>query len=606
MSAKDGSSGRWRVSSPTTIFDSKLVTLDDAPLGGIEIVAWGQPQGTTDVSGNGMWTYTESDQLTGEYVLNVSPLVNSEGYFLWPWNWPDGTYMNNSLDNIPAGASMVNINFIPATGGLYGVVTVLGSSPVDTLLDVGIFIYDATTGFETWTNPDWETGEYRVHLPTGNYYVDVYTREFKPYMAGPFAVASTFIQHNNALDEILFDSAIYGQVTDAEGLFGLGGADVWIWSETLEYNDHMLTDSVGNFYFEVPASNYEVGTQAEGYFGAHLTVTAPVAGSVEASFALEKFNFRPPVIISIVDKPADQGGWALINFAGGSSDSGPFFGWSIWSVPGEDYFPEQMINVGFFLGDGRQNYTVLVPTFVDSNSTNGGTPDLYQSWYVITGFGDSNDEGGMFIANSQPAAGWSVDNLAPGVPAGLSLSTSTVAGEFSLAWDSSEDTDYQYNVVRVAYTSGGEVLLNVSGTSIALTGANITVGSEFEVSVAAVDYNGNYSSFSIALNSVTLDLEDGMSLPGNYALLANYPNPFNPSTVLQFELPRSDKVSLIVYDLTGREIRSLISSDLPAGHHRVVWDGRDGRGYGIATGVYFYRIVTGSGFTATRKMVFMK
>ena len=99
---------------------------------------------------------------------------------------------------------------------------------------------------------------------------------------------------------------------------------------------------------------------------------------------------------------------------------------------------------------------------------------------------------------------------------------------------------------------------------------------------------------------------DGLSLPGKYALLANYPNPFNPSTTLQFELPQGDKVSLIVYDLTGREIRSLISSELPAGRHRVVWNGRDGRGHGVATGVYFYRIITGSGFTSTRKMVFMK
>ena len=99
------------------------------------------------------------------------------------------------------------------------------------------------------------------------------------------------------------------------------------------------------------------------------------------------------------------------------------------------------------------------------------------------------------------------------------------------------------------------------------------------------------------------DLRVGVS---DYHLHANVPNPFNPNTVIRYDLPRPGAVHLNVYDVSGRMIRALVSSPLQgAGEHSVEWNGRDGSGQPVASGVYFYRLETGER-TFTRKMVLTK
>ncbi len=94
-------------------------------------------------------------------------------------------------------------------------------------------------------------------------------------------------------------------------------------------------------------------------------------------------------------------------------------------------------------------------------------------------------------------------------------------------------------------------------------------------------------------------------LPSYYALHQNKPNPFNPTTEVCFALPQPCEVSLIVYNITGQVVATLVDEYIEAGEHSVVWDSRDGSGRPVATGVYFYRLVTGD-FSATRKMVLVK
>jgi hypothetical protein len=80
------------------------------------------------------------------------------------------------------------------------------------------------------------------------------------------------------------------------------------------------------------------------------------------------------------------------------------------------------------------------------------------------------------------------------------------------------------------------------------------------------------------------------SRPAGLRLHANYPNPFNPLTTLRFDYPAGGRVRLEVYDVAGRLIRTLLDADLPAGSHRAVWDGKDERGMGVASGSYFARL----------------
>nr|MEE4269099.1 FlgD immunoglobulin-like domain containing protein [Candidatus Krumholzibacteria bacterium] len=91
----------------------------------------------------------------------------------------------------------------------------------------------------------------------------------------------------------------------------------------------------------------------------------------------------------------------------------------------------------------------------------------------------------------------------------------------------------------------------------------------------------------------------------DFALLANYPNPFNPMTNIAFILPRSSRVQLNIYSVDGRLVTRLVDETREAGRHSVVWMGRNDRGQMVASGTYFYRIKAGA-FHDTQKMVLAK
>lgn len=94
-------------------------------------------------------------------------------------------------------------------------------------------------------------------------------------------------------------------------------------------------------------------------------------------------------------------------------------------------------------------------------------------------------------------------------------------------------------------------------------------------------------------------------LPPAYVLHQNFPNPFNPSTRFAFSLPRAGRTKLVIYDLAGRHVKTLVDADLPAGVHTLQWLGRNERGVRVASGVYVYRITSGDS-VETRKLVLLK
>jgi hypothetical protein len=79
-------------------------------------------------------------------------------------------------------------------------------------------------------------------------------------------------------------------------------------------------------------------------------------------------------------------------------------------------------------------------------------------------------------------------------------------------------------------------------------------------------------------------------IPRTYELSNNYPNPFNPSTVIQYAVPRQGNVSLVIYNVLGQAVRTLVDMPLAAGRYTARWDGRDNNGRFVGTGVYFYRL----------------
>ena len=102
------------------------------------------------------------------------------------------------------------------------------------------------------------------------------------------------------------------------------------------------------------------------------------------------------------------------------------------------------------------------------------------------------------------------------------------------------------------------------------------------------------------------DVAEENGIPREFELFQNYPNPFNPSTVIRFALPSDESVTLRVYDILGREVRTLLAGDLyTAGEHSTQWFGRDDTGTPVANGVYIYRIQAGN-HTMSRRMVLLR
>ena len=108
-----------------------------------------------------------------------------------------------------------------------------------------------------------------------------------------------------------------------------------------------------------------------------------------------------------------------------------------------------------------------------------------------------------------------------------------------------------------------------------------------------IDFNGNYQYYN-------LSSEVSIGVPKKFELSQNFPNPFNPVTNISYKLPNDSKVSIKIFDILGREVRTLVSEFKTAGYHTINFDGST-----LSSGMYFYRIKT-NGFEAIRKMLLIK
>ena len=96
------------------------------------------------------------------------------------------------------------------------------------------------------------------------------------------------------------------------------------------------------------------------------------------------------------------------------------------------------------------------------------------------------------------------------------------------------------------------------------------------------------------------------SVPEDFEIQGNYPNPFNPETTIRYGLPKDEAVSVVIYDAMGQEVTRLLDGvDQKAGYHSIVWDGRNAVGQEVASGVYFCTMRAGT-FRASRKMTLLR
>jgi hypothetical protein len=159
-----------------------------------------------------------------------------------------------------------------------------------------------------------------------------------------------------------------------------------------------------------------------------------------------------------------------------------------------------------------------------------------------------------------------------------------------------------------AFVSGK--LSNISNTDRLLFDDSKT----FDVyALLQVDYNlsgltkGDSMRLDVKLlpKGVVSVAEPDVTLPEKFALHQNYPNPFNPSTIISYDLAKDSDVKLVIYDILGRQVRTLVNEPKFVGAQKIEWAGRDDNGHLLPSGVYIYRLIAGEN-KETKKMLFVK
>ena len=197
--------------------------------------------------------------------------------------------------------------------------------------------------------------------------------------------------------------------------------------------------------------------------------------------------------------------------------------------------------------------------------------------------------------------------------------TSTEAGLMEVSWDASRMSfeQLELSTYKVQMASAGEGRLQIAffntgarhgDEPLVIRFRNRDVfSSENIIRVGNLESYG--SDFEDNLAGSKLDMiANPAELPGKLALLQNTPNPFNPSTEIRFTIPDTDmqiRVSLEIFDIRGRKVKTLLDGAILPGQYSVIWDGRDKQSRTVPSGTYFYRLRGGSS-SLTRKMILLK
>jgi hypothetical protein len=340
--------------------------------------------------------------------------------------------------------------------------------------------------------------------------------------------------------------------------------------------------------------------------------SAPVCTAIDVAWLS-----AAPVVGAVTDIPADQGGRVRVRFARSAFDfadeATPITGYNLWrrvddaalkravaAAPATAAFGDlalRMVDgrrfaaevrglpagtwevVSSFWAAQQDQYLVAATTFADSSliipwtaycvTAHTATPSL---WYA-----------------SPPDSGYSVDNIAPAVPTHLALAAS------ALTWDPAPEPDFAYSTVygsNVPYLDDSAVRLGDTVVPTFMVAASYP-----NYLVTARDVAGNQSDAAGVSTATAVD----DAPPARTALVGVAPNPFNPRTVVRYELAGTEVVTLRVYDAAGHLVRTLVDGvPQPAGRYEATWDGRTACGAAAAAGVYCGRLTAGDHVEACR------
>ena len=219
---------------------------------------------------------------------------------------------------------------------------------------------------------------------------------------------------------------------------------------------------------------------------------------------------------------------------------------------------------------GESNYGIDVPTIGDSTITAG---QYLSTFFIRAATGVTTT-----FFDSSPDSGFSVDNLAPGVPSSFAYEAGT------LSWNPSKAEDFDYFTLYGSNVNsfGSAVLIDYTVDPT----MDVTSSSYGFYFVTATDFSGNEGKPAVVSTLTGIG-----ETPKSYVLsVSAYPNPFNPATTIRYTLPSKGRVEVAIYDLHGAHVATLVDEQKDAGAYTQPWDGRSVNGTTVSSGVYFARV----------------
>jgi hypothetical protein len=472
---------------------------------------------------------------------------------------------------------------------------------------------------ETYGGTGWDSGYDVRETPDGGFIVAGRTPE------GPGGNCAFLVKTDADGDSIW--TGTYGSlgydmaesiVIAADGNFVFAGVtDSWSLPSFDIYLQSVAPDGSPLEWRAYGGTGYDVGTCIQVTPDDGLVICGQYGSDTMGSqgYAMRTLGFSPR-IWAVADITGDQGGQVRLCWFRSAYDeiesAYPIFEYSVWrridplplsggaapGIAGCDRGPVVLAGTEFPPGDwdyvatvpalGENEYCCVVPTLCDWSVANG------MCWSVF--FVAAQTSMPLTYFASPPDSGVSVDNLEPSPPAGLYMPAAT-----QLAWDAAPEDDFDHFAVYGSETGDFGGAWFISETDVPAMDVSAVTYAYYHVTT--LDHAGNESEPSSVENTFA-DVEGG-AVPKAYALGRNRPNPFGSVTSIGFDMPAGGHVVLEVIDVTGRTVRTLVESDMPAGRHTVAWDGSDVSGAHVSPGIYFVRLRAGA-FTATRKMLLLR
>jgi hypothetical protein len=219
--------------------------------------------------------------------------------------------------------------------------------------------------------------------------------------------------------------------------------------------------------------------------------------------------------------------------------------------------------------------------------------------------GDGVDEilapllgGGIYCVNGANG------NIVWSLPTGNTMGVAAVPDLNGDGYDEAAIAVQNQGTMIVRGQDGSQLALYATGTAQTREVAvvpDMDGNNSFEIIMGGQQGNVALLSGGSGVSSVG---EDG-ELPDDFSVSQNYPNPFNPSTTIDIKLSVQSDFTLTIFDLLGRSVKTYDYQRVPAGVHKVTWDGNSSTGAPVSSGVYFYHLTAGQN-TATRSMLLLK